>query len=159
VENPRFLYLGGSADVVAAAGVATASPPVVPEARAGASATRTASLEGCLAAGAHAPTPGAVSSTATAALAEGGEGSYPPGRARFPSLSSSSSDNEYSEVAREESPSCSRSRNSLLLCSQRSRRRILFSFLRAACSCSRHCAARALGLEAWAGQTARRSQP
>jgi hypothetical protein len=57
--------------------------------------------------------------------------------------SSSSSDDEYSEVPGEESPCCSRSRNSSLLCSRRSRRRILFSFLSAARSCSRRCAARA----------------
>jgi hypothetical protein len=91
----------------------------------------------------------------------GGEGSHLSGGARPPSLSSSSSsDDEYSEVAREESPSCSRSRNSSLLCSRCSRRRILFSFLRAARSCSRRCAARMhSGLEAWAGRTVRRSQP
>jgi hypothetical protein len=33
VKNPRFLFLRGSADAVAAAGVATASPPVVPVAQ------------------------------------------------------------------------------------------------------------------------------
>jgi hypothetical protein len=144
VENPRFLFLRGSADVVATAGVATASPPVVPAARAGASAARVASLVGCLAAGAPAPAPGAVSCAAFVALGEGGEGSHLSGRARPPSLSSSSSsDDEYSEVTGEESPSCSRSRNSSLLCSWRSRRRILFSFLCAARSCSRRYAARA----------------
>jgi hypothetical protein len=69
------------------------------------------------------------------------------GRARPLSLSSSSSsssDCEYSEVIRGESPCCSRSRNSSLLCSRCSRRRILFSFLRAARSCSRRYAARTL---------------
>jgi hypothetical protein len=71
MENPRFLFLGGSADVVAAAGVATASPPVVPATRVGASAARVASLVGCLAAGTPAPTPGAVSSAASATLGEG----------------------------------------------------------------------------------------
>jgi hypothetical protein len=142
VENPRFLILGGSADVVAAAGVATTSPPVVLVARAGASAARVASLVGCLAAGAPASAPGAVSSAASAALGEGGEGSHLSGRARPPSLSSSSSsDDEYSEVPREESPSCSHSRNSSLLCSRRSRRQILFSLLCVARSCSRRCAA------------------
>jgi hypothetical protein len=85
VENPRFLFLGSSTDVVAAASVATASPPVVPVARAGASAARVASLVGCLAAGAPAPAPGAVSSAASAALGEGGEGSHLSGRARPPS--------------------------------------------------------------------------
>jgi hypothetical protein len=144
VENPRFLFLGGSADVVAAAGVATASPRVIPATRAGASVARVACLIGCLAAGAPAPALGAVSSAASAALGEGGEGSHLSGRVCPPSLSSSSSsDNEYSEVAGEESPSFSRSRNSSLLCSQRSRRRIRFSFLRAARSCSRRCAAHA----------------
>jgi hypothetical protein len=67
---------------------------------------------------------------------------------RPPSLSSSSSspDDKYTEVAGGEGPCCSHSRNSSSLCSQRSRRQILRS-LRAARSCSRHCAARArLGL-------------
>jgi hypothetical protein len=74
----------------------------------------------------------------------GGEGSHLSGGARLPSLSSSSSsDDEYSEVAVLESPCCSRSRNSSLLRSQRSHCRILFSFLRPARSCSRRCAARA----------------
>jgi hypothetical protein len=73
----------------------------------------------------------------------GGAGSHLSGRAHPPSLPSSSSDDEYSEVAGEESPFCSRSWNSSLLCSQRSQRRILFSSLRAARSCSRRCAAHA----------------
>jgi hypothetical protein len=74
----------------------------------------------------------------------GGESSHLSGRIRPPSLSSSSSsDHEYSEVVGEESPCCSRSRNSSLLCSRRSRRWNLFSFLRAARSCSRRCATRA----------------
>jgi hypothetical protein len=55
VENPRFLFLRGSADVVAAAGVAAATPPAISAAHASASAARAASLVGCLAAGA--PTP------------------------------------------------------------------------------------------------------
>jgi hypothetical protein len=71
VENPRFLFLGGSADAVVAAGAATASPPVVPAARAGASAACIASPVGRLAAGTPAPAPGAVSSAASAALGEG----------------------------------------------------------------------------------------
>jgi hypothetical protein len=71
VENPRFLFLGGSADVVAAGGVAAAAPPVVSAARAGASAVRVASLVGCLAAGAPAPAPGAVSPAASATLGVG----------------------------------------------------------------------------------------
>jgi hypothetical protein len=106
VENPIFLFLGGSADVAAAA-----APPIVP-------AARVASLVGRLAAGPPAPAPGAVSSAASVALGEGGEGSHLSWRVRPPSLSSSSSsDDEYSEVAGEESPSYSRSRNSSLLCS------------------------------------------
>jgi hypothetical protein len=89
----------------------------------------------------------------------GGRRLPPLGESSYPSLSSSSSsDDEYSKVAGEESPYCSRSRNSSLLYSRRSHRRILFSFLRAARSCSRCCAARALGLGAWAGRTARRSR-
>jgi hypothetical protein len=129
VEKPRFLFLKGSAGVVAAADVATAAPPVTSMARAYASAACVASLMGHLAAGAPVPALGAVSSTASMALGEGGAGSYPLGRARPPSLSSSfSSDDEYSEVTGEESLCCSRSRNSSLLCSRRSRRRICRCF-------------------------------
>jgi hypothetical protein len=76
VEKPHFLFLGGSAGVVAAADAAIAAPPVISAVRAGASAARTASLVGCLAAGAPAPAPGAVSSAASAALGEGGAGSH-----------------------------------------------------------------------------------
>jgi hypothetical protein len=116
VENPRFLFLGGSADVVAATGVAAAAPPAVSAARAGASVARVTSLVGRLAVGAPAPAPGAVSSAASAALGEGGEGSHLSGGVRLPSLSSSSlPDDEYSLVPGEESPCCSRSRNSSLL--------------------------------------------
>jgi hypothetical protein len=136
VENPHFLFLGGSAKAVAAAGVATAAPPAI-------SAARVASLEGRLVAGG--PALGAVSSAASAALGEGGEGSHLSVGARPPSLSSSSSssDDEYSEVAGEESPCCSHSQNSSLHRSRCSRHRILFSFLRATHSCSRRCSARA----------------
>jgi hypothetical protein len=143
-KTPLFLFLGGSADVVAATGVATAAPPAISAARGGTSVARVASLVGGLAAGAPAPTPGAVSSAASAALGEGGEGSHLSGGARPPSLPSSSSpDDEYSSVPGEESRCCSRSRNSSLLPSRRSRRRMLRSLLRAARSCSCRCAARA----------------
>jgi hypothetical protein len=101
---------------VATADMATAAPPAIFAARADASAARVASLIGCLAVGAPAPTPGAVSSATSAALGEGGEGSHLSEGAHPPSLSSSSSsDDEYSEVAAEESPCCSHSRNSSLL--------------------------------------------
>jgi hypothetical protein len=80
VEKPRFLFLGGSAGVVAAADVATAAPPVASAARAGTSAARAgtsavraASLTGCLVTGAPAPAPSAVSSAASAALGEGAQ--------------------------------------------------------------------------------------
>jgi hypothetical protein len=76
VEKPRFLFLGGSAGVVAAADVATAAPPVTSMARAGASAARVTSLTGCLAVGAPAPAPSAVSSAASVALGEGCAGSH-----------------------------------------------------------------------------------
>jgi hypothetical protein len=76
VENPLFLFLGGSADVVAAAGVAATAPPAVSTARAGAPAARVASLVNCLAACALAPALGTVSSAASAALGQGGEGSH-----------------------------------------------------------------------------------
>jgi hypothetical protein len=77
---------------------------------------------------------------------EGGEGSHYSGGARPPSLSSSAStspDDEYTEVPGEEIPCCSRSRNSSLLRSRRSRCRMLRSFLGAARSCSHRCATRA----------------
>jgi hypothetical protein len=160
VENPRFLFLGGSADAVAAASVATALPPVVSAVRAGTSAARVASPVGCLAAGAPAPAPGAVSSAASAAMGEGGEGSHLSGGARPPSLSSSSFDDEYSEVVGEESPAT------------RAAGTPHFSVPGApiAGSSSPSCAppalapaaapcARVLGLGAWAGRTARRSRP
>jgi hypothetical protein len=128
---------------VATAGVATTAPPVVPAARAGASAACVTSLVGCLAVVAPALAPGAVSSVASAALGEGSEGSHLAGRVRPPSLSSFSPDDESSDVAGGESPCCSCSQNSSSHCSRCSRCRILFPFLRAALSCSRRCAARA----------------
>jgi hypothetical protein len=73
VEKPRFLFLGGSAGVVAAVDVATAATPVASAARAGTSAARVASLVGCLVADAPTPAPGAVSSAASAALGEGAQ--------------------------------------------------------------------------------------
>jgi hypothetical protein len=114
-------------------------------ARAGTSTACSASSIDRLAADASAPAPGACSSAASAALGEGGAGSQLSGGACSPSLSSSSSspDDEYSDVSGGESPCFSHSWNSSLLCSWRSRRRILRSFLRAARSCSRRCAARA----------------
>jgi hypothetical protein len=125
---------------------AAAAPLAVSAAHAGTSAACVASLIGCLAASTPAPAPGTISSAASAALGEGGEGSHLLGRTRPPSLPSSSSsslDGEYSSVPGEESPCCSRSRNSSLLRSRRSRHRMLRSLLRAARSCSRCCAARA----------------
>jgi hypothetical protein len=145
VEKPRFLFLEGSADVVVAADIATAALPDASAAHAGAFATRAAPSVDRLVAGATAPTPGACSSAASAALGEGGAGSHLSRGAFPPSLSSSSSstDDEYSEVAGEESPCCSRSRNSSSLCSRRSHHRILRSFLHAARSYSRRCVAHA----------------
>jgi hypothetical protein len=132
-------------DVVAATGVAVTAPLAASMARAGASTARVAPLVSCLVAGAPAPAPGTVSSAASTALGEGGEGSHLSGGARPPSLSSSfsSPDDDYSSVPGEESPCCSRSQNSSLLPSRRSRRRMLRSLLRAACSCSHCCAAHA----------------
>jgi hypothetical protein len=125
--------------------------------RAGTSTACTASSVDRPAAGAPAPAPGTCSS---ATLGEGGAGSHLSGGACPPSLSSSSApDDQYSEVVGGESPCCSHSRNSSSFCSQRSRRRILFSFFRAARSCSRSCAARAPGLGVWAGRTTQRSRP
>jgi hypothetical protein len=80
VENPRFLFFGGSADVAAVVGVTTAAPPVVPAVRAGASVARVASLVCCLAVGTPALAPGVVSFAAPAAMGEGGECDNPPGK-------------------------------------------------------------------------------
>jgi hypothetical protein len=144
VEKPRFLFLKGSAGAEATTDATTVVPPDAFAARAGTSAARAASLVDRPAAGAPAPAPGACSSAASTALGEGGAGSHLSGGVCPPSLfsSSSSSDDEYSDVAGGESPCCSRSRNSSFLCSRRSRRWIPRSFLRAARSCSRRCAAR-----------------
>jgi hypothetical protein len=137
VENLRFLFFEGSVGTEAAADVATIALPDASAARAGTSVAHPA-------AGTSTPAPGTCSSAVSAALGEGGAGSHLSGGLP-PSLSSSSSspDDEYSDVAGGESPCCSRSQNSSLLCFRRSRR----------------CAAHALGLGAWVGRTARRSRP
>jgi hypothetical protein len=163
VEYPRFLFLGGSADVVAATGVAAAAPLAISPVRAGTSAASAASPVGCLAAGAPAPAPGVVSSAASAALGEGGEGSHLSGGARPPSLSSSSPsspDDKYSEVLGEESPAARAAGtphssvpgapvagSSSLSCAPPD--------LAPAVAPRTH----ALGLGAWAGRTARCSRP
>jgi hypothetical protein len=120
---------------------AAAVPAGAPTALAGAFAVRATSSTDRPAAVAPA---GTCSSVASTALGNGGGGFHllggPP-----PSLSSSSSssDDEFFRVAGGESPYCSRSRYSSSCYSRCSRRRILFSFLRAAFSCSRRYAARA----------------
>jgi hypothetical protein len=116
-------------------------------ARAGASVARSASVVDCLAADASASAPGDGSLATGAGSGDGGAGSHLSGRT-FPlssssSSSSSSSDYEYSPVPGEESPCCSRSWNSSLLCSRCSRHRASRSLLRFARSRSRRCAARA----------------
>jgi hypothetical protein len=150
VEKPCFLFLEGSAGAKATADAATVAPPDGPAACAGPPAVHAGTSTVCAAssvdrpaAGASAAAPGACSCAARAALGEGGAGSHLSGGACPPSLSSSSSsDDEPSEVAGGESPYCSCSRNSSSFCSRCYRRQILFSFLRAARSCSRRCAAR-----------------
>jgi hypothetical protein len=101
VEKPRFLFLEGSTDAVAAAGVAATALPDASTVRAGASAARTAPSVGRLAVGTSAPAPGACSSAASTALGEGSAGSHLSEGACPLSLSSSSPspDDEYSEVA------------------------------------------------------------
>jgi hypothetical protein len=71
VEKPRFLFLEGSTGAVAAADVATVALPDASATRAGTSATHAASSVDRLAAGTPAPTLGARSSAASAALGEG----------------------------------------------------------------------------------------
>jgi hypothetical protein len=158
LEKPRFLFLEGSGAVAAtlvaataALAAATAALADAPAALAGASAACAASSTDRPAAGTSAPATGACFSAASAALGDGGGGFHLSWGARPLSLSSSSSpDDEFSEVAGGESPCCSRSRYSLSRCSRRFHRRILFSFLRVARSCSRRCAtwaaARAQGI-------------
>jgi hypothetical protein len=145
VENPPFPFPRGLGGHGCRHRCDRRCTPAVSAVRACTSAARVASLVGGLAAGAPAPAPGAISSAASAALGEGGEGSHLSGGARPPSLSSSSSspDDEDSSVPGEESPCCSRSRNSSLLHSRRSHRWTLCSLLRAASSCSLCCATRA----------------
>jgi hypothetical protein len=128
---------------VAATDVATVALPDASAACAGTSATCAASSIERPVAGASAPAPGACSSAASAALGEGSAGSHLSGGAfplcRFPSplpLPTTT------VVAGGERPCCSRSWNSSLLCSWRSRRRIPRSFLRVARSCSCRCVAR-----------------
>jgi hypothetical protein len=69
----------------------------------------------------------------------------PPLRGACPSSlsSTSSSNDEYSDVVGGESSCCSRSQNYSSLCSGRSERRIPRFFFCAAHSCSRRCTARA----------------
>jgi hypothetical protein len=132
---------------VVAAGVTTTALPDASVARAGASAARATSYVDRLAAGAESAHPGTCSSVT---LSEGGAGSYLSGRACLPSLSSfsPSPDDEYSDIAGGESPCCSRGRYSSSRYSRHSRCWILLSFLRAARSCSRCCAAHAAA-RAW----------
>jgi hypothetical protein len=146
-EKARFLFLKVPADVV---GAAVAAPPTTSTAhagsaaRTGASAARAASAANCQAAGAPAPAPGADSLATRVGSGDGGAGSHLSGRTcPLSSSSSSSYDNEYSSVPGEESPYCSRSQNSSLLRSWRSRRRAFRSLLCSTCSYSRRCAERA----------------
>jgi hypothetical protein len=143
VEKPRFLFLEGSAGAIVAPIVATAALPDAPAVLAGTSAARAASSTDRSAVGASAPTVSACSFAASTSLSDGG-GGFHLSRGAPPSLSSSSSssDDEFSGVVWGESPWCSHSRYSSSCCYRRSRRRILFSFLRAARSCSRRCMAR-----------------
>jgi hypothetical protein len=166
-EKAHFLFLEVPADVVGAVGAAAAAPPTASATRAG-SATRTgastartgasvshagtsvaraASVVDCLAADTSASAPGDGSLATGAGSGDGGAGSHLSGRTCPLSSSSSSTyssfDDEYSSIPGEESPCCSRSRNSSLLCSRRSRRRASRSLLRFARSRSHRCTARA----------------
>jgi hypothetical protein len=161
-EKARFLFLEAPADVVGAPGAPALAPPTTstvlagsaartcstaragaPEARTDASAAPAASVADCLVAGASAPAPGDGPPATGVCSGDGGAGSHLSGRTcPLSSSSSSSSDNEYSSVSGEESPCCSRSRNSSLLRSRRSRCRASRSLLRSTRSRSRCCAAR-----------------
>jgi hypothetical protein len=159
VDKPRFLFLEGSPDPVAAAGVATTVLPDASAARAGASATHVVPSVDRLVAGASAPAPGAGSSATSAALGEGAQaptsqGGLPPVALLLLFLS------------RRRILRGRRGRESLLLAQPEflvpllpalpppdpslllARRPLLLPPLRP----------RALGLGAWAGRTARRSR-
>jgi hypothetical protein len=81
VEKSRFLFLEGSPDAVAAACVATTALLDAFAACAGAFVARAAPSVDRPVVGASAPAPGACSSTASAALGEGGAGSHISGGA------------------------------------------------------------------------------
>jgi hypothetical protein len=100
-----------------------------------------ASTDG-LAVGTSTPTTGTNSTAASSARGDGGAGSHLSEVVRPPSLSSSSSDDEFASASGGESPYCSCNRYSSLYCSRCSRRLSLFSFAHAARSRSRRCAAR-----------------
>jgi hypothetical protein len=117
LEKPRFLFLEGLADAAVAPVAAAAALP-------DASAARAASTTDRPAAGPFAPPQAPAPLPPLRLLVRGAR-------------DSSSPDDEFSGVAGGESPCCSRSRYSLSRCSRRSHRRILFSFLRVARSCSR----------------------
>jgi hypothetical protein len=99
-----------------------------------------------LTAGGSAPAPGANSTAAPSARGDGGTGSHLSEMVHSPSLSSSSSDDEFANIGGGESPCCSRSWYSSLYCSRRSRQLSFFSFARVAHSYSRRCAARQAAL-------------
>jgi hypothetical protein len=158
-EKARFLFLEASVDEAGAAGAPVAVPPDISAARAsaaraGTSAARAAPVVDCLAAGAAAPAPGDAALAAGASSGDGGAGSHlSEGPCPPASSFSSSSEDEYSSVPGEESPSCSRRRYSSLRRSRRSRCRLARSLLRAARSCSRCCAARPSARESGVGGT------
>jgi hypothetical protein len=114
VEKPRFLFLEGSADAVAAADIAAAALPDASAARTGASATCAAPSVDRLVASAPrlpqvlAPLPPPRLSVRGARAPTSQGGACPPSL----SSSSPSPDDEYFKVTGGESPYCSRSRNS-----------------------------------------------
>jgi hypothetical protein len=160
VENPRFLFLGGSVGTVAAAGVATALPPVVPAARAGASTARVTSLVGCLAAGTPALAPDVASSAASAAWVRGAKAPTsrgepvphrsPPPPPR-PMTSTPKSRGRRAPAARAAGTPHSSIPGAPVAGSSSP------SYTPPALAPA--AAPRALGLGVWAGQTARRSRP
>jgi hypothetical protein len=109
---------------------------------AGASATSAGASTDCPVAGASAPAAGTNSMAASSARGDGGRGFHLSEVARPPSLSSSSSDDEFVGASGRESPCYSCSQYSSLYCFRCSRRLILFSFARVARSYSHRCAAR-----------------
>jgi hypothetical protein len=132
LEKPRFHFLEGWGG----ASTAPAGTSAVPAGTSTDNPTAVGSVSAS----------GADSTAVPSAYGDEGAGSHLSAVVHSSSLSSSSSDDEFTNTGRGESRCFSCSRYSSLCCSRRSHRMIFLSFARAARSRSRCCAARP---EAW----------